>query len=344
MTDIQVGRVLRALRRRLRLTQRQLGERAGVSQQTISLIERGHCAKLSGETMQRVFAAVDARWEPTVSWRGGALDRLLDEAHARLTAVVVERLRAAGWQVAVEATYNEFGERGSIDILAGRRDVSAALMVEVKSDLTVIEATVRKADEKTRLVRGSLCRKRFGYMPSNVGRLLILPATDSARRRVRAASTCSRSPFLHEAQPLEGGCGDLTATCPASSSSQIPTAVVIRAPAAARSGSGRLVHAHPERLLTVEGWPDGRLLHVLLRGLVSASWRLAQGHGDARAGKAPDPRTGGRGRGRPRDLLVRVRLDRVDRGGNVRRAGDAARLLALRPVELLVDLVLGVAA
>lgn len=189
MTDIQVGRILRALRRRLRLTQRQLGERAGVSQQTISLIERGHCAKLSGETMQRVFAAVDARWEPTVSWRGGALDRLLDEAHARLTAVVVERLRAAGWQVAVEATYNEFGERGSIDILAGRRDVSAALMVEVKSDLTVIEATVRKADEKTRLVRGSLCRKRFGYMPSNVGRLLILPATDSARRRVRAAST-----------------------------------------------------------------------------------------------------------------------------------------------------------
>ena len=75
MTDLQVGRILRALRRRLRLTPRQLGLRVAVSQQTISLIERGRGARLSTETLRRVFAAVDARWEPTVSWRGGALDR-----------------------------------------------------------------------------------------------------------------------------------------------------------------------------------------------------------------------------------------------------------------------------
>lgn len=148
MTDIRIGRILRELRRRLRLTQRQLGQRAGISQQAISLVERGHGSKLSGDTLRRVFAAVDARWEPTVSWRGGALDRLLDEAHASLVAAVVEILRAAGWEVIVEATYSEYGERGSIDILGARRDVRAALLVEVKSDLTVIEATVRKADEK----------------------------------------------------------------------------------------------------------------------------------------------------------------------------------------------------
>ena len=96
MTDLQVGRVLRELRRRLRLTQRQLGLRVGVSQQTISLIERGHGSRLSSDTLRKVFAAVDARWEPTVSWRGGALDRLLDDAHARLVAEVVDRLRRAG--------------------------------------------------------------------------------------------------------------------------------------------------------------------------------------------------------------------------------------------------------
>ncbi len=42
-------------------------------------------------------------------------------------------------------------------------------------------------------------------------------------------------------------------------------------------------------------------------------------------------------------LLVRVRLGGVDRGGQV-AGGDAPGLLALRPVELLVDLLLRVAA
>ena len=129
MTDLQVGRILRELRRRLRLTQRQLGLRVGLSQQSISLIERGHGSKLSGETLRRVFAAVDARWEPAVSWRGGGLDRLLDDAHARLVAEVVERLRGGGWEVIVEATYSEYGERGSVDVLAGNRELRAVLLV-----------------------------------------------------------------------------------------------------------------------------------------------------------------------------------------------------------------------
>lgn len=199
MTEIQIGRILRELRRRLRLTQRQLGQRAGYSQQAISLIERGHGSKLSGDTMRRVFATVDARWEPTVSWRGGSLDRLLDEAHARLAAAAVETLRAAGWEVIVEATYSEYGERGSIDILGARRDIRAVLLVEVKSDLTVIEATLRKADEKERIVRGSLCSERFGFRPAIVGGLLVLPATDSARRRVRGSAT-----LLDVAFPMRG--------------------------------------------------------------------------------------------------------------------------------------------
>ena len=91
MDDVRIGRILRALRRRAGLTQRELGKRCGLSQQTISLIERGHGSQLSGVTMRRVFAALDARWEPTVSWRGGDMDRVLDAAHARLVNEVVRR-------------------------------------------------------------------------------------------------------------------------------------------------------------------------------------------------------------------------------------------------------------
>jgi transcriptional regulator with XRE-family HTH domain len=188
MDDTRLGRLLRALRRRRGWTQTELATRAGVSQQVISLVERGHGASLSGRTMRRIFAAVDARWEPTVSWRGGALDRLLDEDHSHLVAATVARLHASGWSVDVEVTYSSYGERGSIDVLAARPAVDAVVSVEVKSALTSVEATLRKMDEKSRLVRRVLCQDRFGFEPSSVGSLLVLPATDTSRRRLRASA------------------------------------------------------------------------------------------------------------------------------------------------------------
>ncbi|MBA2720022.1 MAG: helix-turn-helix domain-containing protein [Chloroflexi bacterium] len=57
--DIVQGRICRALRRRLRLTQRELGTRAGLSQQAVSLVERGHGLRLS--RLKRLFGALDAR-------------------------------------------------------------------------------------------------------------------------------------------------------------------------------------------------------------------------------------------------------------------------------------------
>ena len=184
MDDVRVGRILRALRRRRGWTQKELGRSAKVSQQAISLIERGHGGRLSVETMRRVFGALDARWEPTVSWRGGDLDRLIDEEHARLVGEMARRLADAGWEVAVEVTYSEFGDRGSVDVLGAHRDLLAIVVVEVKSELTAIESTLRKLDEKVRIVQGSLGRERFAFRPRSVGRLLVLPSTNVARRRV----------------------------------------------------------------------------------------------------------------------------------------------------------------
>ena len=120
MDDVRVGRILRALRRRRGWTQKELGRSAKVSQQAISLIERGHGGRLSVETMRRVFGALDARWEPTVSWRGGDLDRLIDAEHARLVGEISRRLADTGWEVAVEVTYSDFGDRGPVDVLAAR--------------------------------------------------------------------------------------------------------------------------------------------------------------------------------------------------------------------------------
>jgi transcriptional regulator with XRE-family HTH domain len=181
--------MLRALRRRRGLTQAQLGARCGVSQQAISLVERGHGSKVASATPRRIFAAVDARWEPVVSWRGGGLDRLLDAAHAGIVGATVRRLQALEWQVAIEVMYSEYGERGSVDVLGPRRDRLAMVVIDVKSEIIAADGTVRKLDEKVRIVRTSLGRDRFGFTPRQVGRLLVLPATETARRRVRMLST-----------------------------------------------------------------------------------------------------------------------------------------------------------
>lgn len=186
MDDIRIGRIARALRRRLGLTQAELGGRCGLSQQGISLVERGHCSRLSGAAMRRLFGALDARWEPTVSWRGGELDRLLDAEHSLLVGRVVDELRGRGWLVEVEVTYSNYGERGSIDVLAWRPDGTYVLVVEVKSSLTSLEATLRKLDEKVRNVATTVAVQRFGRGQRTVGRLLVLPSNTVARRRVEA--------------------------------------------------------------------------------------------------------------------------------------------------------------
>ena len=53
-----------------------------------------------------------------LDWNGEAMDRLLDEAHARLVERIVRWLDRAGWQTAVEVSFNVFGERGYVDVLA----------------------------------------------------------------------------------------------------------------------------------------------------------------------------------------------------------------------------------
>jgi transcriptional regulator with XRE-family HTH domain len=199
MDDVRVGRILRALRRRRGWTQSRLAGQVGLSQQVISLIERGHSAALAGRTLRRVFGELEARWEPTVTWRGGALDRLLDENHGRLVAAAASRLRDRGWAIEIEVTYSSFGERGSIDVLAARPSLGAVLSIEVKSELTSVEATLRKMDEKDRLVRHVVCRDRFRFEPTSVARLLVLPETATSRRRVRASAV-----ILEAALPARG--------------------------------------------------------------------------------------------------------------------------------------------
>lgn len=149
----------------------------------ISKLERGEIGDVNVDTVRAVAAALDATVFLEVRWRGGAVDRLLDEKHARILGATVDNLVPCGWATEVEVSYSVYGERGSIDILAWHDGARVLLVIEVKSELVSVEATLRKLDEKARLA-GAIGRDRFGWRSESVARMLVLPSNSTERRRV----------------------------------------------------------------------------------------------------------------------------------------------------------------
>ena len=103
--------------------------------------------------------------------------------------------RRLGWTTRIETTYSIFGERGSIDVFGALPAVRAVLVEEVKSELGSLEETIRKLDEKVRLVRERIAEAEFGWRPAFVGRLLVLPETTRARGRVALLDPVLRVAF-----------------------------------------------------------------------------------------------------------------------------------------------------
>ncbi len=123
------GRSVRALRVRHDWRQEDLASAAGVSRSVVGRVERGERAGVTLDALGSMVTALGATADLRLRWRGEELDRLLDEAHVRLVDEVVRRLRALGWDVAVEVSFSRYGERGSIDVLAWHPVRRALVMI-----------------------------------------------------------------------------------------------------------------------------------------------------------------------------------------------------------------------
>ena len=196
--DTRIGARFRALRNRLGWRQVDLARRARVSRSVVSFIERGRLERVSLANLRAVAQALDAEFFVQLRWRGGDLDRLMDEGHATLVGQAADLLRGRGWQVRAEVSYSIYGERGSIDLLGWHEASRTLVVIEVKTDLVSLEETLRKHDEKVRLA-GRIVAEQFGWRPLNVGRLLVLPGLATPRRRVERHSS-----VLQDAYPTRG--------------------------------------------------------------------------------------------------------------------------------------------
>jgi transcriptional regulator with XRE-family HTH domain len=179
----RIGRSLRAIRVRLGLRQADVARRVGYSRSFVSKVERGLARSGDIRRVEMLCVALGADLDVRVRWQGEGLDRLLDEAHATIIERFLPLLRGAGWEVALEVTFNEFGDRGSIDVLAWHTSTRSLLVVEIKSVVPDAQGTLSPLDRKVR-VAPKLARAR-GWDPETVSRVLIIGDTTTNRERVR---------------------------------------------------------------------------------------------------------------------------------------------------------------
>jgi transcriptional regulator with XRE-family HTH domain len=190
MDPVRLGHAFRALRIRRRWRQEDLALTVGISRSAISRIERGRIGPMTLSKLRRVSEALDAELDVRLRWNGEGLDRLLDQAHAGIVEILVERLQAAGWEVDVETSFAIGGERGSIDVVACFPELGMVMVVEVKSVVPDSQATIHGLDRKARLAP-QIARSR-GWECRGVSRLLVIGDTATSRRRIAQLSSTYR--------------------------------------------------------------------------------------------------------------------------------------------------------
>lgn len=195
MDDARLARLIRVLRHQRGWRQADLATRAGIGSDAVVRFEAGRLGQMQMSTIRAIVSAFGLSYEGAVRGLQASEDRLLDERHATLGGGCAAWLTSLDWLTRSEVSYSEWGERGSVDLIAWHAATRSLIVIEIKTELASIEATLRKLDEKTRLA--SAIVRPFGWQPASVSRLLVLPEDRTQRRRVVAHAS-----MLDAAYPL----------------------------------------------------------------------------------------------------------------------------------------------
>lgn len=90
-----------------------------------------------------------------------------------------------GWEVLAEVSFNHYGERGRVDLLAFHRALRNLVVVEIKSELADVQGLLGPLDVKTRVASSIAVEREWGR-PIHVVPLLIIRESATSRRRLAA--------------------------------------------------------------------------------------------------------------------------------------------------------------
>ena len=112
------------------------------------------------------------------------VDRLLDADHSALAAHLTQRLSAFGWAVRSEVSFNQYGDRGRIDLVAFHPVEGILLIIEIKTAIVDAQAMLGALDVKARV--GRTVARQLGWEARRVVPALVILDGSTARRHVRA--------------------------------------------------------------------------------------------------------------------------------------------------------------
>lgn len=141
-----LGGEIRASRDRRRLTQRQLGERVGLSQSGVSALERGLGGSFSLDTWQRIAIALDRDLRVDLGRDPAASP--VDAGHLAIQELALGSATRAGWVAVAElptrpgATWRS----GDVALRSGAR--RSLVLVECVNTITDVGAAARSFDRK----------------------------------------------------------------------------------------------------------------------------------------------------------------------------------------------------
>lgn len=139
---------------------------------------------MSLHTLRRCLESMEVSLDLVPRWRGADLDRLLDEDHAGIQAAWKARLERWTWQVRVEVSFNRYGDRGRIDLLAWHPTQRIMVVGEVKTEIADVQALLGGMDTKVR-VAANLARSLGLPPPRSVVPMLLVADGSTNRDRVK---------------------------------------------------------------------------------------------------------------------------------------------------------------
>jgi len=169
----------------------------------VSLLERGNLDLLSLRALREVAKALDIRLELTPRWRGGELDRLLNARHSALHEQLARMFgRAPGWFIAPEVSFNVYGDRGVIDLLAFHPASRSLLVIELKTEIVDVQELVGTMSRKVRVAqRVALDR---GWRAASVSGWIVVAYSTTNRRQIAAHRTMLRAAFGSDGRTMRG--------------------------------------------------------------------------------------------------------------------------------------------
>jgi len=197
----EIGRAIRSSRVEVGWSQRELAERLGTSQASISRLESGSGPYLDVRLASAALQLLGIRMQldgATLGLAGRREQR--DLVHAKCCGHVARRLAGLGWEVRQEVEVGTGRYRGWIDLLAYRGTDRSVLCVEVKTEIDDVGRIQRTLSWYER--EAWVAARRLGWRTHNVRSSLLVLCSTENDARVRSNREILQQTFPARAREL----------------------------------------------------------------------------------------------------------------------------------------------